>query len=53
MTTKQERIGEALDVLGQLGMPNEQLNDRTAICLLALLDLAETKTWPLRQLVIY
>src|SRR3989338_2551016 len=45
MTTKQERIGEALDILRQLGMPNEQLNDRTAICLLALLDLPETTTW--------
>jgi hypothetical protein len=45
MTTKQERIDEALDVLRQLGMPNEQLNDRTAICLLALLDLPETTTW--------
>ena len=45
MTTIQERIGEALDVLRQLGMPSEQLNDRTAICLLALLDLPKTKTW--------
>lgn len=45
MTTKQERITEALDVLGQLGMPNEQLNDRTAICLLALLDLPKTRPW--------
>lgn len=45
MTTKQERIDEALDVLGQLGMPNAQLNDRTAICLLALLDLPATTTW--------
>lgn len=45
MTAKQKRIEEALDVLGQLGMPNEQLNDRTAICLLALLDLPKTKTW--------
>ena len=26
-------------------MPNEQLNDRTAICLLALLDLPETTAW--------
>jgi type II restriction enzyme len=45
MITKQARIGEALDVLRQLGMPDEQLNDRTAICLLALLDLPNTKTW--------
>lgn len=45
MTTKQERIAEALDVLQQFGMPNEQLNDRTAICLLALLDLPKNKAW--------
>jgi len=45
MTTKQQRIEEALDVLRQLGMPNEQLNNRTAICLLALLDLPETTAW--------
>lgn len=45
MTTKQQRIEEALDVLRQFGMPNEQLNDRTAICLLALLDLPETTAW--------
>jgi hypothetical protein len=45
MTTKQERINEALDVLRQLGMPNGQLNDRTAICLLALLNLPETTSW--------
>jgi hypothetical protein len=45
MTTQQTRIAEALDVLKQLGMPNEQLNDRTAICLLALLDLPKTKSW--------
>jgi len=45
MTTKQQRIEEALDVLRQLGMPNEQLNDRTAICLLALLELPATTAW--------
>ena len=45
MTAKQQRIEEALDVLRQLGMPNEQLNNRTAICLLALLDLPETTAW--------
>lgn len=45
MTTKQKRIEEALDILRQLGMPNEQLNDRTAICLLALLDLPKNKSW--------
>lgn len=45
MTAKQKRINEALSILKQLGMPGEQLNDRTAICLLALLDLPETAAW--------
>lgn len=45
MTTKDERIAEALSVVRALGMPNEQLNDRTAICLLALLDLPPQKNW--------
>ncbi len=44
MTTKQ-RIAEALAILKALGMPGEQLNDRTAICLLALLDLPPKKNW--------
>ncbi len=26
-------------------MPNEQLNERTAICLLALLDLTKDRAW--------
>ena len=45
MTTKVRRIAEALSVLQAIGMPNEQLNDRTAICLLALLDLTPRKCW--------
>ncbi|MDO8412727.1 MAG: BsuBI/PstI family type II restriction endonuclease [Gallionellaceae bacterium] len=45
MTTKVRRIAEALTVLQALGMPNEQLNDRTAICLLALLNLPPKRRW--------
>lgn len=45
MTTKKQRIAEALGVLEALGMPKEQLNDRTAICLLALLDLPPKTSW--------
>lgn len=45
MTTKEKRIAEALSILKALGMPNEQLNDRTAICLLALLDLPPKRRW--------
>jgi hypothetical protein len=39
MTTKDRRIAEALSILKAIGMPPAQMNDRTAICLLALLDL--------------
>jgi type II restriction enzyme len=45
MTTQKQRIAEALQVLEQLGMPREQLNDRTAICLLALLNVPPEKEW--------
>ena len=46
MTTREQRIAEALQILRQLGMPKEQLNDRTAICLIALLNLPPDKEWP-------
>ncbi|QTR53014.1 BsuBI/PstI family type II restriction endonuclease [Thiothrix unzii] len=45
MTTQQERINEALHILQALGMPKEQLNERTAITLLALLNLPADKQW--------
>ena len=45
MTTKDQRISEALRMLKALGMPDAQLNDRTAICLLALLDLPVGRKW--------
>ena len=45
MKKTQKRINEALEILQQLGLPKEQLNERTAICLLALLTLPTDKTW--------
>jgi hypothetical protein len=39
------RIQEALQVLKELGMPREQQNDRTALCLLSLLNLTPDKKW--------
>ncbi|MDX9987582.1 BsuBI/PstI family type II restriction endonuclease [Thiothrix unzii] len=45
MTTQQERINEALHILQALGMPKEQLNERTAITLLALLNLPADTQW--------
>lgn len=39
------KIDEALQVITQLGLPAAQQNERTALCLLALLNLTEDKTW--------
>lgn len=40
-----KRIQEALDVLRSLGFPRAQLNDRSALTLLALLDLRPRTPW--------
>ena len=42
---KPSKVGEAIDVLAQFGLPQAQLNDRTAYCLLALLNLTEETPW--------
>lgn len=39
------KIAEALQILLELGMPRAQQNDRSALCLLALLNLTEEKFW--------
>lgn len=39
------KIAEAIQVLNELGMPRAQQNDRSALCLLALLDLRENSAW--------
>ena len=41
----QRRIQEALEILKALGMPRGQQNDRSALTLLALLDLKPSGTW--------
>ena len=43
--TKPERVAEALTVLAALGLPRAQQNERTALCLLALLDLSPQEPW--------
>ena len=43
--TRKARIKEALSVLIDLGMPRAQQNDRSALCLLALLNLTPEKAW--------
>lgn len=40
-----KRIVEAKDILGQFGLPRAQINERTAYCLLALLNVKSDKTW--------
>lgn len=45
MATRDARLREALAVLADLGMPRAQLNERSALCLLALLDLPAGKAW--------
>ena len=42
---KPSKVGEAIDVLLQFGLPRAHLNDRTAYCLLALLNLTEETPW--------
>jgi adenine-specific DNA-methyltransferase len=39
------RIDEALQILLELGLPRAQLNERSALTLLALLDLKPTEPW--------
>lgn len=41
----EDRIAEARLALEQLGMPRAQQNDRSALCLLALLNLTPAKAW--------
>jgi len=42
---KDDRLAEALAVLADLGMPTAQRNERSALCLLALLDLYPDAPW--------
>lgn len=41
----QQKIDNALQILTELGMPRAQLNERSALTLLALLDLQPSKDW--------
>lgn len=45
LSKRKLRIRDALSVLTDLGMPRAQLNERSALCLLALLDLSPEKFW--------
>lgn len=43
--SKERKLKEALRVLVDLGMPGAQRNERTALCLLALVNVTATKRW--------
>ncbi|WP_394753547.1 BsuBI/PstI family type II restriction endonuclease [Crenothrix sp.] len=45
MTTNNNHIDEAHQILISLGLPRGQHNERSALCLLALLNLTPSKTW--------
>lgn len=40
-----EKIEQALQIIKSLGFPREQQNERSALCLLALLNLTPEKSW--------
>ena len=42
---EENKIADAKQVLEELGMPQAQRNDRSALCLLALLNVTEKKSW--------
>jgi hypothetical protein len=43
--SKERKLKDALRVLADLGMPRAQCNERTALCLLALVNVTPTKRW--------
>ncbi|MFN7309197.1 MAG: restriction endonuclease, partial [bacterium] len=45
MSRRKKRLTQALAVLTDLGLPRAQQNERTALCLLALLDLRPARAW--------
>jgi hypothetical protein len=45
MTNNNNHIDEAYQILISLGLPRAQHNERSALCLLALLNLTPNKTW--------
>jgi hypothetical protein len=45
MSKQKKEVTQALEILEQLGMPKAQLNKRSALCLLSLLNLTLGKSW--------
>lgn len=49
MNPAEKKIAEALHILQALGFPRAQQNDRSALCLLALLNLTPGRKWSLAE----
>lgn len=45
MTTRDELVIDALGILSDLGLPKAQQNERSALSLLALLDMRPGRKW--------
>lgn len=45
MNNQELKLKQAYDILVELGLPRQQLNERTALCLLCLLDMTPDKDW--------
>ena len=45
MAEVHSNINQAIEIIKQLGLPEGQQNERSALCLLALLDLGPDKNW--------
>ncbi len=45
MSSGNNHLEDAQEILALLGLPRAQLNERSALCLLAILDLTPKKTW--------
>ena len=45
MSNQDKKLQQAYDILVELGMPRQQLNERTALCLLCLIDMTPDKNW--------
>lgn len=45
MNNREQKLADAIQILGLLGMPRAQLNERTALCLLALSNIRPDSSW--------
>lgn len=45
LSRRQRRVADAIAILSALGLPQAQQNERSALCLLALLDLSPAAPW--------